>query len=692
MSLNNNNNTSYENNYYQSTNRTKHDLTIARFVKRTMFSWHKRCDKSVLRRLDDLYKGDRDDFYQDHYQESKDVSLEDITRVALQAVYMICSSALDHITKKTEGHHATRKNSLNRNNNNNENNNENGNENGNENRNNNKNSEGKESADYDRIMEAFDKVQTFVTRLISAYKQEEEDHNRHRGPARRMKRTRRNVEEPLYPPINVKTRAKIALGASFQFAEEYLVSSFFMGLDQLCFVRDALNQKAEDKLFKQILGTLGNKNNNNKQNGKKETRAREKKAEVVRSILREWHRDKRLVHLCVLGNTFDMYKEAYLNYSFEDKNFEKELSDPVNLLDETKWLDHLGKTFLRVDFRTLFEPNIKALYAMCLLASSSVNSGSRSGIMAWHFHKERVPMLCFRGLYYSKTSMPSDQEDAWETHIPRTDDRRFHWVRSAPKRLLLQRFADRCPFEAQGLEPEADKDAHNLEEFDGMPDPLDLESLMVKVASGHCYKLSGLTRQLNQSPSGTGVIVDPMTRQTLPRSDTTRVKFLDRDGSWTTFELAMVLLSANADEYLMRWYDEARLKAFCAEISSKILENNRQRATNKVLFIRAKADGSVFIKGMESGLEGGILFPRNIAGNRLLSMFLAVASLVRTDKQAREFLSLLSTPDKLIKSLSFNTGENNESNNNESNNNEYDSYLSVMVTIYAMYKILNLQF
>jgi hypothetical protein len=586
---------------------------IADFVNRTLL-WHK--SGNAIRKL---IKGTRVP------------GDADVKRVTMQAIYLILVATLSYITRKFQ--RLT------------------------------KNPDPSSLQDdcHQQVIEALDK---FISKLsaLGKFHVNKDDANKQNDKEdesrRTVKRSRLDTEEDRggkkdHDDKNIKLLniAKNALGSCYQFAEEVNISSFHMKVVDIGYLLLEINHKAVSH-FKTITDYLGLTGSDHRSN--------------VREILRDWRRDKDLKYLRILGSVFDQHNEAALQYEYQVAMYGTEDLLHDNDHGNDKWLlflNMLNFYLPKLNCMSLIDANVRSLYAMMMLAAIAARYTHK-----WnHITYGIVPTYCLMALYdpnekhiyiYQQHHKNEDDEErrGWETQLPRpSGDRRFHWVRSAPKRFLLQRFADRCPYEAKGKNPGENVDVYHLDAFDEFHDPLDLDDF-VKVTGGHCYKLSGLMKQIHQTTGGR--VRDPLMGHMLPDAEIDRIRSVAQDDTWTIFESALIFL-----DYPGKLYDMDRLKAFCKNLSktkshddslpennkagsallvqTKLVDHRHPGSGKRAYFTKVRA-GLVTIAQNRNGPLVKLTFPENAAGRKLLSMFLAIASLVHTGDQATEFLALFS--------------------------------------------------
>jgi hypothetical protein len=471
----------------------------------------------------------------------------------------------------------------------------------------------------------------------------------------------------------MKVTATEALGWSFRFAHE-LLNHRRPTVDKK--LGAILDNKLKG-LFRAIQGQLGNRshhNTKNKNNGHAST-------VTVASVLKEWKHDKRMECWHVLGGIFE-------------KKGPWERIDTPMVKTPIDWLQQLIYK-MRPYSASFDDPDIAALYSVINLASMALSNSA-----LWkHIVKTYASVMTqdFMHTCDKFDARENDHLETWSMQVPRADDARFSWVRSAPRRLLLQRFADRCRYQASGTDEGKDVNVFTFQEFETIKDLTHLDHY-VKLSSGHCYDVDQFQKHMAYNAIRGTRPKEPMTNQVLSDADLNLIRAFGRDNSWTLFRTALVFLKKDHD--LKRLW-----KPFCKDLMNKT-HNREEGNRDEVMFVHTmnlidfgkghKDCGYTQItvgtsKKLVKDLFAGIgtnhnnnsstknvdtdnqyaifRLPRNFAGKRLLSMFLAIASMVSTPGQARTLLSILK---KALDHESDTAGIS-----------------TMMITIYSMYSMLH---
>jgi hypothetical protein len=354
-----------------------------------------------------------------------------------------------------------------------------------------------------------------------------------------------------------------------------------------------------------------------------------KKCYISTRVIADWRQDKDMLCWRVLGKIFEKVQG----------DGHHRLYMPPELKHIRAWLTYLCK-YLMPECRTLVDPEIMALYAISSLASLALNDPVRwKEVAAEHYYGHIAPLLTL-------VHEPSEKKMTmlWDTVVPRVGDGRFAWVKEAPRRLLLQRLADRCPYEVKGEEKGKNVNVYTHEDFESIEDPLDLGDQYVKVSSGHCYSLAGLQNQLKVSGSRS---LDPVGRNEFTAKD---IKIIQSEAgnkaSWHDFEHALAFT-----RFPGTMYDQDRMESLCKSLQKNIFDTSSKANNNKgpsLLHVKHEVHAEILahvvtIRNLISTDHKYVVvfLPHNYAGNRLVSMIFAIVSLIRTRGQAEDFVRIL---------------------------------------------------
>jgi hypothetical protein len=391
-------------------------------------------------------------------------------------------------------------------------------------------------------------------------------------------------------------------------------------------------------------------------------------AASVGAILDSWNQDDKCWY--VLGTLFDKDMTALVEDMITgDKR--------CMILREPTWVsymsDAIGIPFKMMDMQAV------ALFLAMWLAGIAIYKNSLKFYTIYHLDK-------FSDAFFETYKGPPLQTLPEAGHVARfpapQNDERFAWVSGAAKRGLLLRFSDRCRYQASGTEEGANVDLFTYQAFDEIDDPLLLDNY-VQLASGHCYNLESMQEQIRVLGRHAK---DPAHNTLLTSKERDLIDAMGKDQSVNAMKCILAFSLGGLPRGL-----RSQIKKLCKELRKPVAP-----ARGPFMIMHTSTKTYPIIQCGILKVQIGILrnsnldeedvvtlfFPNNRAGMRLVSMLVAISSLISTPDHAKSFLSVLKAANgdrdlmavsDIVDSKRFRSGNS--------------PFIAVMHAIHAMYKI-----
>jgi hypothetical protein len=414
------------------------------------------------------------------------------------------------------------------------------------------------------------------------------------------------------------------------------------------------------------------------------------------AILSEWHRNNICWH--VLARLFDGVIETYMSSSS---------AQPLSSSSSSSWVSYVSNV-MGITYPTT---SLDSMAFLVLLAFVGIALYKRM----WNYHKNLYLGKFFDAFFntyqFPSQGMPVNRGQR-TTMFPfyLNHDDRFSWVTSATKRIYLQRFADRCRYQASGTEEGANVDVVTHQAFDELDDPLLLEDY-VQLTSGHCYSLDSMrehiraqgrhARDLVQNTVLTKKdrdLIDAMANDQSVHGMKSFLAFLQQEGGGPLRGLSsrvarlctgLVDLASSSPPLAplpfmfmrtsTRTDVDPDIKCGVVKVKIGILDdqyNNNNNNNNSKSWKRIKNS----IKDNGNGNAMTLFFPNNRAGMRLVSMLEATSTLIVSADHAKLFLSILRMANGYRDRLGV-----SDIKDDEQNRSGHGPFIAVMYAINAMY-------